>query len=526
MSERRKQIEFGDFQTPLPLAEAVCARLQQLGVRPGTVVEPSCGEGSFLEAAARVFGAEPVYFGFDINAEYAGRAANRMKTRDPQVDARICEQDFFQKDWAAFLKCVNAPVLLLGNPPWVTNAALGVLEAENLPPKSNLKRLTGLNARTGKANFDISEWMLIQLMEAARCQSSVIAMLCKTGVARKALEYIWNNGLTPGESALFRIDAMRWFGVAVDACLLYARFTPDERGKTNTPVYARLADMEPLTRFGLADGGMVSNVDDYRALQHLCGVNYLRWRSGIKHDLVKVMELECVGGILRNGYGEVADVEADKVYPLYKATDVAKGRTETAKYVLVPQTTMGEDTSHLQESAPKTWDYLQRHEELFAARKSSIYRAQPKYSMFGLGAYSFAPYKIAVSGLHKNVRFTLVSPQEGKSALLDDTCYFISCETEAEAILLRDLFNADVTRQCLEAMLFTDSKRPVTADLLNRLDVKRIAETMGRETELAAMLEPGNTEANGQGLLLFTPKREYKPSIAFQPHTAGKQALK
>lgn len=162
-----------------------------------------------------------------------------MKAHVPYAEARICAQDFFQHDWAAFLKCVQSPVLLLGNPPWVTNAAIGVLEAANLPPKSNLKRLTGLNARTGKANFDISEWMLLQLMEAARCQSSVIAMLCKTSVARKALEYGWNNGLAPAESALFRIDAARWFGVAVDACLLYARFAPDERGETNTPVYDR-----------------------------------------------------------------------------------------------------------------------------------------------------------------------------------------------------------------------------------------------------------------------------------------------
>lgn len=514
MSERRTQIEFGDFQTPAALAEAVCARLNELGVRPGTVIEPSCGEGSFLEAAARVFGVAPVYFGFDINSEYAGRASNRMKTHVPQVDARMSEQDFFQQDWAALLKCVEAPVLLLGNPPWVTNAALGVLEAVNLPPKSNLKRLTGLNARTGKANFDISEWMLIQLMEAARSQSSIIAMLCKTGVARKALEYSWNNGLTPAESALFRIDAARWFGVAVDACLLYARFTPGEVGGTNTPVYARLEDKEPQTRFGLADGRMVSNVDDYRHLQHLCGVNYLRWRSGIKHDLAKVMELECVGGILRNGFGEVVDVETDKVYSLFKATDVAKGRTETAKYVLVPQAAMGEDTSHLRETAPKTWNYLQRHEDLFAARKSSIYRTQPKYSMFGLGAYSFAPYKIAVSGLHKNVRFTLLSPQDGKPALLDDTCYFIGCDNQAEANLLYDLFNADITRQCLEAMLFTDSKRPVTADLLNRLDLKRIAETLGRDKELTGALETGNAESNGQGLLLFTPKGGYQQSPA------------
>ena len=38
------------------------------------------------------------------------------------------------------------------------------LASPNLPSKSNFQNRKGLDAVTGKANFDISEWMLIQLM--------------------------------------------------------------------------------------------------------------------------------------------------------------------------------------------------------------------------------------------------------------------------------------------------------------------------------------------------------------------------
>ncbi len=144
------------------------------------------------------------------------------------------------------------------------------------------------------------------------------------------------------------------------------------------------------------------------------------------------------------------------------------------------QATVGADTERLCHDAPKTWRYLTRHDALFAQRKSSIYHAQPKYCLFGIGPYSFAPYKVAISGLHKTARFTLIPPFEGKPVMLDDTCYFIDRDNEDEAHLLHELFRADITRRCLQSLIFADSKCPVTADVLNRLDIKQIAAASGR----------------------------------------------
>lgn len=49
------RIEFGDFQTPLALAREVCRLLKTQGVRADVIVEPTCGLGTFLQAAAECY---------------------------------------------------------------------------------------------------------------------------------------------------------------------------------------------------------------------------------------------------------------------------------------------------------------------------------------------------------------------------------------------------------------------------------------------------------------------------------------
>ncbi len=511
MNKRRPKIEFGDFQTPLPLAEAVCALLKSAGYRPRVLIEPTCGEGSFLEAGIRAFGADTAYFGLDINSDYVVCATRRLQDCHPKVTAPIFHQDFFTFDWKAFLSDKDAP-LLLGNLPWVTNAVQGILGSENLPEKTNLKRLSGLDAMTGKSNFDISEWMLLKLIESAGKRPFTIAMLCKTAVARKILEYCWKKDSVPIEGSLYGINALEWFGASVSACLFVARFNLNAITETTAPFYETLNSQYPAMRFGFVDGEMVSNIDEYQQVKRLQGVNYYRWRSGIKHDLAKVMELDVIGEKFVNGFGAEVDIEEENLYPLLKSSDIAKGVITPSRYALVTQKSVGEDTEALRKTSPKTWDYLEQHSALFSARKSSIYQKHSLYSLFGIGAYTFAPFKVAISGLYKQMRFTLVPPYCGKPVLMDDTCYFIGCDNLLEAETLHELFSAEVTHKFLHSVVFTDSKRPITADILNRLDVHKIAEQIGASERLSNFLKTGTMETEGQGVMVFEKRGEYAPS--------------
>src|SRR5439155_4353761 len=178
---------------------------------------------------------------------------------------------------------------------------------------------------TGKSNFDISEWMLIQLVRALRGRKATIAMLCKTGTARKLLRFAWQNDGRIANASLHRIDAKRHFGASVDACLLLAR--TGEAGPVEADVFDQLNAKRRSTTLGLAGQDLVSDIRAYRRLKHLEGLCPYQWRSGVKHDCASVMELRgSRGQTLENKLGEHVNIEPDYLFPLLKCSDLANGR--------------------------------------------------------------------------------------------------------------------------------------------------------------------------------------------------------
>ena len=154
--------------------------------------------------------------------------------------------------------------------------------------------------------------------------------------------------------------------------------------------------------------------------------------------------------------------------------------------MIVPQTRIGQDTHGLEMAAPKLWQYLNHHQDTFSKRKSTIYQSQPPFSIFGIGDYSFALYKVGVSGLHKVPRFRFLAPIEGKPVMLDDTSYFIACESPEQAALLTALLNHQTTLDFLRATMFTAAKRPITKKLLQRIDLKALLLRLSRESLIAS----------------------------------------
>ena len=126
---------------------------------------------------------------------------------------------------------------------------------------------------------------------------------------------------------------------------------------------------------------------------------------------------------------------------------------------------------------------------MFSRRASSIYRDRPAFAIFGVGDYSFAPWKVAISGFYKKLAFVPVGPVNGKPVVFDDTSYFLPCETRQQAVFLAALLNSPVAQSFYSAFVFWDSKRPITAELLRRLDLRRLAKELGVAREFAAYFE-------------------------------------
>jgi hypothetical protein len=105
-----------------------------------------------------------------------------------------------------------------------------------------------------------------------------------------------------------------------------------------------------------------------------------------------------------------------------------------------------------------------------------IYQKRPQFSMFGIGDYSFTPWKVAISGFYKNITFASIGNVNKKPIMLDDTCYFISCYSKEEADFISQLLNSQACQNFLKSLIFFDSKRPINIDILSRIDLKKLAE--------------------------------------------------
>ncbi|MBL0194480.1 MAG: SAM-dependent DNA methyltransferase [Myxococcales bacterium] len=482
----------GDWQTPLELARAALAlAIDDARPHPASVVEPTCGRGAFL-VAARERLPEATLLGYDLDAAHLGAARQALKAFAGPASLR--QANFFSHDWRRALARLPEPILVTGNPPWVTSSVQGALGAGNLPVKGTRGLSLGrYGALTGQSDFDISEWMLLRLIEALAGRQGTLAVLCKSQVARRVLasDVEARFGARPG--GLWRLDARRHFRASVDAVWFVCHFARGEREPARPgewPVRGSLDASAPEAWLGLRDGALVPDTRRLRETLHLEGLSATEWRSGLKHDCAAVMELtrEAGGGGSGwvNGLGEVVELEPSVVFPLLKGADLARSGPDRA--VIVPQRALGEDTTRLRETAPRAWAYLTSHRARLDARRSAIYRGRPPFAIFGVGPYAFAPWKVAVSGLHKRLLVSLLGPRgEGAAPVMfDDTCYYLPFDDEAEATRAADALRSPLAADFLSARVFWDAKRPIQKSVLQRLDLEALARAMGASPSLQA----------------------------------------
>ena len=478
--------EFGDFQTPRVLADKILRLISNLGIRPKAIIEPTCGVGALAISASEVFVGVDIYAS-DINSDYITLLQAKI---NESTKILPIVSDFFTYDWQSLISEIRGSILVLGNYPWVTSSALSLIGGSNLPEKSNFHSRKGLDAITGKSNFDISEWMLLKNIQWFANRPGSIAMICKNSVARKVLLNVWQQSIPNFESRIYRINALQYFGVNVDACLLFIDLNDKSQSSKICKVYDSLEHIDFSTQFGEINGINVSNAKIFSKNSYLYGQDQNHtWRSGVKHDSSKIMELTSEENEYRNGLGELISLEDNYVFPMMKSSDVANGGLLTKRrYMIVPQRYSGEETLKMKRIAPKTWEYLCKYKSVLDSRASSIYKNKHPFAVFGVGDYTFKSWKIAISGFYKSINFRLIGPSNGKPVVFDDTVYFLSCDSESEARLMCVILNSELAVEFLESMIFWDEKRPITIDLLKRLNLKRLATELGYDKEYGDML--------------------------------------
>lgn len=473
--ERKRRSEFGDWQTPIDLAQASCAKLIELGIKPDVVIEPTCGLGAYVLAANKAFPNARAIHGYEINSAYIDKLNYCLADMPSTEHVHVHQADFFLHDWESDLQNVKGALLVVGNFPWVTSSQQGAIGGTNLPSKSNFQGYSGFDAMTGKANFDISEWMLLKVLSWFRSRSGAIGMLVKTAVARKILSQAQQQGATVVDAFIFNIDSKKNFNAAVDACLLVMLFDPYARNSSHE--YTVFKDLSAThgTRVGHRDGKTIGDLEAFDASLYLLGKSPQKWRSGVKHDASAVMEFTRNSkGELINGLNETVSIEDMFMFPLLKGSDIGSNKQWREKFTLVTQRFVGESTDQIRKIAPLTWKYLEAHSSQLDARGSSIYAKNPRFSIFGVGDYAFKLWKIAICALYKKLEFRMVGPIEAKPVMLDDTVYFISFDSKKEAEVALMQLNSPEARKLLGSMIFWDEKRPIKTTILNVVDFEKV----------------------------------------------------
>ena len=161
--EEPDRTEYGDFQTNNDLANKVAKHLAKRDISPEIIIEPTCGKGNFIIASLSNFKAIKKVFGIEIYKPYVWETKfsildfflSNPDSNKPEITITHCS--IFDFDFNDISKQFpTEKLLIIGNPPWVTNSKLGSLNSSNLPRKSNFKNQNGLDAMTGKGNFDTS----------------------------------------------------------------------------------------------------------------------------------------------------------------------------------------------------------------------------------------------------------------------------------------------------------------------------------------------------------------------------------
>jgi hypothetical protein len=203
----------------------------------------------------------------------------------------------------------------------------------------------------------------------------------------------------------------------------------------------------------------VLGASDYTGKAGVCtwlnGVYWLEIVAKRPDGLVVVSNI--TEGAKREVESVQAAIEPDLLYPLLRGRDVSRWQATPQAYLLMvqdPEKRRGYDENWLAVTHPKTYAYLKRFED--ALRQRSGYRryfkeTDPFYSLFDVGDYTFAPYKVVWREVANSVEAAVAGPGKLESdsprcTIPDHTNILVPCQGEDEAHFVCAILNASPCR--------------------------------------------------------------------------------
>jgi hypothetical protein len=172
----------------------------------------------------------------------------------------------------------------------------------------------------------------------------------------------------------------------------------DDSDRTSAWLSARREALRALRK--------VLGQSDYRARAgtYSGGANAVYWLQVLRQNLDGAVQARNItDGAKREIQAGVHTIEQDLLYPLLRGREVKKWTAQgdpNAHFLITHFPTdrlKAISVDVMQERFPRTLKYLERYEEMLrqrAAYKRYFKSTDPFYSMFNIGEYTFAPYKV------------------------------------------------------------------------------------------------------------------------------------
>ena len=163
-----------------------------------------------------------------------------------------------------------------------------------------------------------------------------------------------------------------------------------------------------------------------------------------------------------------------------------------------PEKRRGYDEEWLRVTYPKTYAYLKRFEE--PLRQRSGYRryfrdSDPFYSVFNVGEYTFAPYKVVWPNIASRLSCAVVSSREQKPVVPQHIVTLVALNSEEEAHFVCAVLNTSPLDYALQSYSQKGGKSFGTPHVLENLRVPRFDASDTVHCELAALSKEAHAAA-------------------------------
>ncbi|WP_136716226.1 N-6 DNA methylase [Halorientalis salina] len=516
---REVRLALGEYYTPRGVADLAVDGLD-IGTPETTVLDPGCGSGAFLAACidrkreamteesprSRVDRVTSSIVGIDLNPvavksaklaycaslfdELTAETVSTVSVPVFLTDALgLMREDDLRFDGETTTGQFDA---LVGNPPWVPwerlPAAIKDRLREQYVDDLGLQPHGGAAARLGHSNDDLSipfVWVCIHryLREGGRASfvlkrdvmrgaAGAVLRGLQVGDRSLSVEHVHDfAALEPfaevgANAAVYTFEADAEASVPIDTTVWQERDgtdpvygTDDELRETTRTRRTELRPIDPedaTTAWVRADAERGALGDCAHDIRH-----------GLKDDANAVFGLERT---------DLDDLEPDLVYPYIKSRHVRKYGLSGHDLRLVPARAAGEDNeAWLSRELPRTYDYLSAHREELLDRSSSWLETGPFYSVFGLGEYTWADYKVAWCRLGFKPDFTVVSTREDpdlgeRQVVPGDHYMFIATDHRETAHFLCALLNSATYQRTLRDIA-SNGKASLSKSVVSELNL-------------------------------------------------------